>query len=230
MARDEVGGSSSPANGRWLTAIPVSLGLAVVSLLFFAWLSEEMLEQGTQHFDERVRLVLHQLASPALTWAMRIITNLGDWRLVLSGTLLLLFIFWYRGARAYLRLLLVTMIGAGILDGVLKLAFHRPRPTPFFAAKPDTYSFPSGHALISLCFYGLIAGMLSLRWQKHWQRTAIWTTAVLIVGLIGFSRIYLGVHWPSDVIAGYAAALMWMGAVRLLAKRSGERPAKAVLK
>jgi undecaprenyl-diphosphatase len=63
-----------------------------------------------------------------------------------------------------------------------------------------------------------MAGILSLRSDRRWKRVAIWAAASLLVGLIGLSRIYLGVHWPSDVLAGYAAGLIWMGAVRVLAR------------
>jgi undecaprenyl-diphosphatase len=216
------------ANGTWAAVIPVSLGLASVSLLLFSWLAEEVVKQGTDRVDGSIRFLIHKQASPLLTASMLFVTDLGNWPVILLGTLALLFIFWYRRDGDHIRLLLVTMLGAGILDGVLKLAFHRPRPDPFFAAKPSTYSFPSGHALISLCFYCLIAGMLSLQLHKHWQRAVVWCAAGLIVGLIGLSRIYLGVHWPSDVLAGYAAALIWMGAVRVLARKMEERRGRSV--
>ncbi len=208
---------------RWLAVIPVSLGIAVASLLLFAWLAQEMLASKIQQFDITVRSDIHQHASTLLTTSMSLITNLGDWPVIMFGTVALLLLFWYRGAFDYIQLLLITMTGAGILDVVLKLAFHRVRPDPFFMARLTTYSFPSGHALISLCFYGLIAGMLSLRSEKTWQRVMVWTIAALLIASIGFSRIYLGVHWPSDVIAGYAAALMWMGAIRHLAHRLEKR-------
>jgi undecaprenyl-diphosphatase len=149
---------------------------------------------------------------------MLLFTQLGNWQAIMAGTLCLLLICWYRGERGLLLLVLVTMAGAGILDGTLKLVFHRARPDPFIGIKPHTYSFPSGHALVSLCFYGLIGGILSLRSDRRWKRVAIWAAASLLVGLIGLSRIYLGVHWPSDVLAGYAAGLIWMGAVRALAR------------
>jgi undecaprenyl-diphosphatase len=217
------------ANGNWAAVIPVSLGVATVSLLLFSWLAEEVAKRGTDRFDNRIRLLVHQQACPLLTASMRLVTELGNWPVILLGTLGLLFIFWYRRDGDHIGLVLVTMTGAGFLDAVLKLAFHRPRPDPFFAVKPSTYSFPSGHALISLCFYGLIACTLSLRLHKSWQRVAVWCAAGLIIGLIGLSRIYLGVHWPSDVLAGYAAAVIWMGAVRVLARRMEERRARSVL-
>jgi undecaprenyl-diphosphatase len=201
----------------WAAVIPVSLGLAISSLVFFAWLAEQMLKQGTARFDAAIRFAVHQHASASLTHAMSLFTELGNWQVIMAGTICLLLICWYCQERGLLALVLVTMAGAGILDGTLKLVFHRARPDPFIGSKPSTYSFPSGHALVSLCFYVLIAGILSLRADRRWKRVLIWTAASLLIGLIGLSRIYLGVHWPSDVVAGYAAGLIWMGAVRELA-------------
>jgi undecaprenyl-diphosphatase len=203
---------------RWAAVIPVSLGLAIGSLIFFAWLSEQMLKQGTARFDAAIRLAVHQHASGSLTRAMFLFTELGNWQVIMAGTICLLLICWYRQEGGLTLLVLVTMAGVGILDGTLKLAFHRARPDPFIGSKPGTYSFPSGHALVSLCFYALIAGILSLRWDQRWKRVLTWTAASLLVGLIGLSRIYLGVHWPSDVVAGYLAGLIWMGAVQVLGK------------
>jgi undecaprenyl-diphosphatase len=222
MARNPVAQRRSP-HTRWLAVVPVSLGLSIASLLLFAWLAQAMLANWIQQFDITVRSDIHQHATTFLTTSMRAVTNLGDWPVIMFGTIALLLLFWYRGAFDYIQLMLITMAGAGILDGSLKLAFHRVRPDPFFMARPNTYSFPSGHALISLCFYGLIAGMLSLRLEKTWQRVAVWTVAAVLIAAIGFSRIYLGVHWPSDVLAGYAAALMWMGAIRHLAHQLEKR-------
>jgi undecaprenyl-diphosphatase len=206
-------------NKRWPAIIPVSLGLSIASLLLFSWLANEVLRKHTDRFDDAVRSVIHDFASPVLTDVMRFVTNLGDWQVVMTATLCLLAYLWYRRDNTHILVALVAMMGAGILDASLKLAFHRARPDPFFTARPTTYSFPSGHALISLCFYGLLAGTLTHDMQSKWQRVLAWIAAVLLIALIGLSRVYLGVHWPSDVIAGYATALIWMGAVRVLALR-----------
>jgi len=222
MARAPATRLRSP-HSRWLAAVPVTLTIAIAALLLFAWLAQGMLSTSIQQFDITVRSNIHRYATSWLTDGMGLLTNLGDWPVVMFGTIGLLLFFWHRGARDYIRLVLITMSGAGILDGTLKLAFHRVRPDPFFGTKPNTYSFPSGHALISLCFYGLIAGMLSLRLGKNWQRGVVWTVAILLIAGIGFSRIYLGVHWPSDVLAGYSAALIWMGAIRQLAQHLEKR-------
>ena len=206
-------------NKRWTAVIPVSLGLSIASLVLFSWLADEVLRKHTDRFDDTVRSVVHDYASPGLTTLMRVVTNLGDWQVVMTATLCLFAYLWYRRDHTHILVALVTMTGAGILDASLKLAFHRTRPDPFFAPKPSTYSFPSGHALISLCFYGLVAGTLAHDMPAKWQRVLTWSLAALLVAMIGLSRVYLGVHWPSDVIAGYAAALIWMGAVRVLAVR-----------
>ena len=212
-------------NKRWPAVIPVSLGLSIASLALFSWLADEVLRKHTDRFDDTVRSVIHDFASPALTAVMRFVTNLGDWQVVMTATLCLFAYLWYRRDNIHILIALVAMMGAGILDASLKLAFHRARPDPFFITKPSTYSFPSGHALISLCFYGLLAGTLAHDRGATWQRILTWTAAVVLIAMIGLSRVYLGVHWPSDVIAGYAAALIWMGAVRVLALRlEGRKP------
>jgi len=86
----------------------------------------------------------------------------------------------------------------------LKALVHRPRPQPFFGyPQPNTYSFPSGHALISLCFYLALA---EIEGRKRAWRLA----AVLFAVAIGLTRIYLGVHYPTDVAAGFATAIAWL--------------------
>jgi undecaprenyl-diphosphatase len=139
---------------------------------------------------------------------------------------LFLYFHWHRAT----LWLVVTIIGALVLDLTLKYAFHRARPTPFFAALPRTYSFPSGHALFSFCFYGVLAGLLAGRTRSRLARVLIWTLAGLLVAAIGLSRIYLGVHYPSDVIAGYLAASLWVSALLILDRiRVGNSGRKALL-
>ncbi|HKS95263.1 MAG TPA: phosphatase PAP2 family protein [Terriglobia bacterium] len=207
-------GQDAPES-RSLAVIPVSLGVAVAALLLFVWLFDQVLHSGTERFDLWMRLGIHAHATPTLTEFMRAITHWGSWMVLLPATLFVSGVLVWRRRRDEMRLLLITMGGAVVLDNVLKLVVHRPRPTPFFVGKPMTFSFPSGHSLISLCFYGLLAGLLTLHMTRGWSRAVVWGIAAILIGLIGLSRIYLGVHWPSDVIAGYAAAIVWMGAVRL---------------
>jgi undecaprenyl-diphosphatase len=108
------------------------------------------------------------------------------------------------------------MTGSLVLDLALKYIYHRTRPTAYFGMAPHSYSFPSGHALCSFCFYGVLAGLLSARIKSLALRIVIWCSAATLVIAIGLSRIYLGVHYPSDVVAGYLAATVWVGTVIVL--------------
>jgi membrane-associated phospholipid phosphatase len=183
--------------------------VAILSLFLFAWIADSVEDHHTQGFDLAIRTDIHQHASPHLTRVMFAITWLGGDGLILAAALSLIFFAWRRWRRAALWTL-VNLAGALILDVALKYAFHRPRPTPFFGPLPHTYSFPSGHSLFSFCFYGVLAGLLAARIRSLPLRILIWTSATLLVLAIGLSRIYLGVHYPSDVLGGYLTASLWV--------------------
>jgi undecaprenyl-diphosphatase len=184
---------------------------ALGALLTFAWLSEEVFQGNVQQFDEPIRLWIHQYASPTPTSLMRFVTMLGSTAFLLAWGVSLGFVFLWAGWRRSAILLAVTMAGASMLDWALKMAFHRARPAPFFdTLVPSSYSYPSGHALLSFCFYSVLAAILAGHIERRVGRILIRMLAVLLITLIGVSRIYLGVHYPSDVLAGYLAALVWI--------------------
>ena len=187
-----------------------SLACAVLALIVFSWLAEEVFEGETNDFDLSVREFIHQYSSAGLTKWMQGVTFLGSpyvlfslFTICCAGFLLAK---WPRAA-AWLA---VGVSGSVVLDTSLKLLFHRVRPEPFFGPLPHSYSFPSGHALSSFCFYGILAGLLDTRIRSLAVRISIWIAAALLVLAIGVSRIYLGVHYPTDVIAGYVAAAVWV--------------------
>lgn len=193
------------------------LGLlaAILSLYLFAKLASEVREGETIRFDNTVRGWVHRFASPDMTLAMKGISLLGYDILLLElviAVAVFLRLHWRRGA----IWLTTTMVGAVALDVALKHAFHRPRPAPFFGDAPHSYSFPSGHALASFCFYGVLAGLIANRIQRLSLRIAVGLIAAVLVLAIGISRIYLGVHYPSDVVAGYLAAAMWVGTMLVI--------------
>ena len=196
-------------------AIIVSLAVAILCLFLFAWLGREMLEGDTRSLDEAVRSWVHRFASPGMTRTMNAISLLGYNVLIVEMVIAFVVFAKLRWRRAAVWLA-VAMTGALLLDLALKYAYHRPRPTAFFGVAPASYSFPSGHALCSLCFYGVLAGLLSARIKSTAWRVAVWTAAAVLIVAIGLSRIYLGVHYPSDVLAGYLAATVWVGTVIVL--------------
>jgi membrane-associated phospholipid phosphatase len=200
-------------NGLFLLS---ALLIAVTALFVFGWLAEEMLEGDTQQFDAFVRTAVHQFVTPSLTRLMQVFSFLGSVAAVTAMSLVAVCVFLYFRHTRTAALLAMTMLGVAALDVALKHAFHRPRPVAFFGPTPSSYSFPSGHALGSFCFYGMLAAILAGRASGRGSKFCIWIATVLMVGMIGLSRIYLGVHYPSDVIAGYCAATVWVGAVGFL--------------
>jgi undecaprenyl-diphosphatase len=197
-------------------ALIAGFAAAGLSLLFFGWIANQMLRGATVEFDAWARGAAQELSSPWLTWLMLRITRMGsEWLLVPIGAVIVWGLARLRRRHAAV-LLVIASLGGEALNQLLKLVFARPRPeSAFFGYElPASYSFPSGHALVSACFYGSCAAIFTRPMQSKGRRIAIWVAAAAFAGLIGFSRIYLGVHYPSDVVAGYAAAIVWVGAVR----------------
>jgi len=196
----------------WLT---VGLLAAIATLVFLGWLADEVLEGSTRQFDDATRAAVHTLASPPLTLFMRAISFLGSTEFLTVATIIAITWFAWRKWGREAKLFALTMIGASLLNITLKLAFKRPRPVPFFnLTTPESFSFPSGHSLASCCFFAGLAAVLSGRIKHKRPRTILWTIAITMFLLIGLSRIYLGVHYTTDVIAGFAAASIWILVVR----------------
>ena len=189
----------------------VGMMTAIAALFFFGWLADEMLEGDTVRFDEVVRNFVHEAAFPALTSAMQLASFLGSTLFLVIFGVLIVITLYLRKHRHGAVIFTVTTIGSSVLMVILKLAFKRPRPQPFFdTILPASYSFPSGHSLASFCFYGALAAILAARTDKLWLQITVWISAAIMVLLIGISRIYLGVHYPSDVLAGFVVGLIWV--------------------
>jgi undecaprenyl-diphosphatase len=215
-------------------ALPLlSLTGAVLGLALFGWIAESVTHDQTLRFDASIRQSVHSCADPAVTRVMLALSFLGR-EGIIAGSVAGLLVFWRKRWKRAALWLTFTMLGSLFLEVTLKLVFHRPRPAPFFGSLPHGYSFPSGHALSSFCYYGIMAGLLATRLHSGCWRILLWLVAAMLVAGIGLSRIYLGVHYASDVLAGYLAAAVWVSTMlardRLrvrLAKRSGKSIAGA---
>jgi len=184
--------------------------IALCIMLLLAWLSAEIVSGGTAQFDERTRALVHSYTSPALTIVMREFSFLGSppvlWPLVGLTMWMLTRAGRPRDAAAFC----ICMLGELAVEVTLKHAFHRPRPVPFFGlAPPESYSYPSGHALLSSSFCGMLAWLLARNPAGRRRKMMLWIAAGTLTTLIGFSRVYLGFHYPTDVVAGYGAAMVW---------------------
>jgi membrane-associated phospholipid phosphatase len=165
---------------------------------------------------------LHLHADHPLVRVMNVITFGGN-PAVLIGLGAVLAVLYFRRRRPNdAALLLVALGGAGLINGVLKLLFHRPRPKLAFV-HPDHYSFPSGHAAVSAATFTTLAYLIGRRKESLAARIAIGAVAALAIAIICFSRLYLGVHYLSDVLAGASFGLAWAMLCLLAYTLWGER-------
>ena len=186
-------------------------GLAVAALAMwgFATIAQEVWEKETYAFDTSILLYLRSLHDPLRDRVMLAFTFFGEPNLLLALSVSLGIILWVRKHRSEATTIAVTGAGALGLNILLKQLFARARPQ-LWERTVDVrfYSFPSGHAMISMVIYGLLGYLLGSRFPK--QRWWIYSLTVILVAIIGLSRLYLGVHWPTDIIAGYTAGLVWL--------------------
>ena len=181
-----------------------------------AILGREVAEGDTLRVDTAILDAIHRHASPALDQIATFASFIGGPGVVAVAVGLVAYVF-ARGARREAATFAVGMIVAEVLDLVLKELFDRVRPDLWLRAAVSGESFPSGHALASTVIYGLVAYTLARRWPGH--AMLIGATAAFIVAAIAFSRLYLGVHWPSDVVAGVAIGYLCLTATITYARR-----------
>jgi undecaprenyl-diphosphatase len=195
-----------------LAAVWLAAGLAVSAFVVWAFfeLADEVLEGDSRAFDRAVLLWIHGNFSGWWNEPMRLVTALGYYYVVVPLLALAVFVFYRGGWRLSAVLLVVSTGGSIVLTTVLKGVFQRARPELFDSGyQASFYSFPSGHATVALGFYGMLTVILAYR-LRGVARWAVAACGVVVVLLIGFSRLYLGVHYPTDVLAGYLAALVWL--------------------
>ncbi|GBE94916.1 phosphatase PAP2 family protein [Nostoc cycadae] len=186
-------------------------GLASCLFILFvlAELFEEVLEREAFAFDTYFLLWLHQFANPSLDNVMLTITNLGNPSVVVLVVVVSLAILWWRRYFQEAKIFAIACLGALILNTGLKLLFTKPRPQLWPQLISETsFSFPSGHALGSLVLYGFLGYLLATHYPRFAQ--FIYSVTVMAIAFIGISRLYLGVHWPTDVIAGYGVGFLWL--------------------
>ena len=193
--------------------LALRLGLSMAFLTLFAMVAYVISTGPIAPFDHLVRAGIHRGSSAALTMLSTGLSLAGS-TIVLSTLFVIAMavLIFLRRRRSAIALTLV-MAGAVVLDNALKHAFHRVRPEPFFGTAPESFSFPSGHALFSTCLYVASAALFARYIAGGVQRAALWIGVGVLVAAIGLSRIYLGIHYPSDVVGGYLTAAFWLCAV-----------------
>jgi undecaprenyl-diphosphatase len=187
----------------------MGLLLSALALWVFAQIADEVLEQETQTFDQSILLAIRQMHTLIGDRMMLGITFLGEpvFLLLICLGIAIRLLYYHRRSQA--STLGIAAVGAISLNYLIKVLFGRARPQLWNRiVDVGQYSFPSGHAMISLVIYGFIGYLIAKRY--HRWRAWIFTVTIILIIAIGFSRLYLGVHWPTDVIAGYAAGVVWL--------------------
>jgi len=187
-------------------------GLTVgVALTYgFAKIAGKVVSGSTAGFDDAVMRFMGAHQVPWISNSMVEITTLGTGivvAMIVAVSALFLWLYDYKNSAT---LLLVTTIGGLMLNMVLKLGFDRPRPQFFdWGTHAVSSSFPSGHAMSAAIVYPTVAYLAARIEKSTWARVMTLLAAALLVALICFSRVYLGVHYPSDVLAGVVVGLAW---------------------
>ncbi len=212
-------------DGRFGLHVPVGAVLTFVLMwVFFRVVGRESLlrwDMGILHSMQNYR-------TPALDEVMLFFTTLGNWQTVIWGMICASVILSLRNRRHAIVALLVSVIGGALFVTAIKVVIQRPRPPIDLAlTQARSFSFPSGHSFVAFSFYGLVTYLLIRSLRGAGLRTlALLGGFALVIG-IGSSRIYLGVHWPSDVLASYAFGSIWLiamiGALEI-STDTGRRP------
>jgi undecaprenyl-diphosphatase len=201
----------------------VGLAVCMVILLGLGKLFQEVWEKEVFSLDTTLLLQIHQWANPILDRVMLGLTQVGNPGFIVGVVIGSLSWLWWKRKLTEAQLFAIACLGALALNIGLKLFFAKPRPTLWaYLITEKTFSFPSGHALGSMVIYGFLAYLLASQLPKF--SLLIYTATGGLIAAIGLSRLYLGVHWPSDVLAGYSVGFLWlMTCITLLKLQTQDR-------
>jgi membrane-associated phospholipid phosphatase len=190
--------------------VALSFLIVIAPVLLFSELAEEVQQRETLAFDEATLLAINGWSNPLLDTLSITATQLGG--VIGVGILVTLgaVVLWRLGKRARAVFLVMSVGGAGLLNVMLKAIFQRDRPELWQRlVTEDTFSFPSGHAMASSA---LALSLIVIFWHTRFRVPAL-IVALLYMVIIGFTRLYLGVHYPTDIVAGWIVSGMWVAAV-----------------
>jgi membrane-associated phospholipid phosphatase len=194
-----------------LATITVVAGFAVLvaCLVVLGSIAEGVRAQEVFALDTWATPFLHGIASPGMDTLMNLLTDLGSILVLpLAFVLVEAWLLWRRRFRAGM-FLVVASVGSLVLQGTMKLFFARPRPQLAYANVLPDYSFPSGHTMNAVIFYGAVALLLWSMFGRRAGLLAIAVATVIALG-VGISRIYLGYHYLTDVVGGILSGLAWL--------------------
>ncbi|PIC84133.1 phosphatase PAP2 family protein [Sporosarcina sp. P1] len=177
---------------------------------FFAYIARSIHLQTISSFDEPIIDFVQSAEAPGLTSIMKFFTTIGSTTSVTLLGILTLGVLLWKKYRAQAVLFTIVLIGTGILNQVLKLIFKRARPDFNRLIDIGGYSFPSGHTMMAFSLYTVLAYIIWRNLKTTGSRISIVIVAIFMIVMIAVSRIYLGVHFPSDIVGGILASSVWL--------------------
>ena len=188
--------------------IPVLLLSA--SLMSFILLTSELLEKELSPFDSYFYGRLSGLITQDRTGLMKMISNMGSPYMLVAVTAVFFAILWRRKKNLFFgKILAANLAGVSLLNLLFKTVFHRARPDILPLVQASGYSYPSGHSMVSAAFYGYLIYLCAVHFKRPWKQIVPAGLSLLILA-VGISRVYLGVHYASDVIGGFLAGFTWL--------------------
>ncbi|OAH59541.1 MULTISPECIES: phosphatase PAP2 family protein [Bacillaceae] len=191
--------------------LSIAFIISLVSLIGFGFMAFLVSSHEIIQFDQTVISFIQGLESSMLTAIMKFFTLIGStYSIVVLSLLVLFFLYSVFKHRSELILFIAVVLGSNILFKSLKWFFHRARPDFHRLIEVGGYSFPSGHATNAITLYGILAFLLWRHIPVRWGRMVLIVISTMMMMMIGTSRIYLGVHYPTDIISGYLVGGFWL--------------------
>lgn len=198
---------------RFLIGFILCVGLGVL----FGYVATAIGNKSIQHFDSTFIGVIQGAEMPWLTPTMKVFTWIGSWYIVAPITiiafLLLYYVYQYR-QQAFL--VVAVVVGTVLLNALLKVYFKRERPEIHRILDATGFSFPSGHTMMAFSLYTILAYVVWRNVKTNLNRVLLVLFTVFMIFNIAVSRIYLGVHYPSDIVGGLAASALWTGVMIMI--------------
>ena len=183
----------------------------VLGVNLFVELTDELPKMGLKTYDDAITNFVISWRSPGLNNFFQAVTDLGDvYAYIVVTTIAVLFFFFKLKNKKFIFQLLGVLVLSALSNIALKQVINRARPTIEHMVVVKTLSYPSGHAMSAMAFYGFLIYLTFRIRMSRWLRGFLVFIFAFMILVIGLSRIYLGVHFPSDVAGGYIAGLIWV--------------------
>ena len=182
-------------------------GILLLSIIILIYIVRNLLYNDIANFDNAVYNFVASFISEPLTDMALVITTLGSAYIILPVCLILIIVFWKKIEATAIS---INLIISFLANQILKRIVARPRPTEYKIVEELGYSFPSGHSMVGMAFYGLLIYFIYRKVKNPYIKWASCILLTTLIFLIGLSRVYLGVHYASDVIAGFCISAAYL--------------------